>query len=152
MRSRITSYAKTPSSLRYEISTGIASTASRPFVLMALMSAQGNVSSIPKIRPTRFFRIEGWSIESPHVPRVREMVESIARAGDGVSVVRQVRAASDALPHLRRPLLRERGLRPNGIARRQSRPRRDPARLRGFDRLRELVQPPCPSGGPGRPS
>src|SRR5437764_3530544 len=51
------SYSKTPSSLMYEISTGTARTRSPPRVLIALINAHGNVSSIPKSRPIRFFRM-----------------------------------------------------------------------------------------------
>src|SRR5207245_5230939 len=73
MRSRMTSYPKTPSSFRYEISTGIASTRSPPLRLIASMRAHGNVSSMPNRSPTRFFRI--WACEY----RVFASIPSAAR-------------------------------------------------------------------------
>src|ERR1051325_1650837 len=145
MRSRIRSYSQRPSSLTYEISTGMARTRSPPRALMAVINAQGKVSSMPNSRPIRFFMLplpkRAHRIASPvNVPRLRCLAFALARADHGVSLVRQVRAAGADLPHLGRTLLRERRLSSDRLARGQSRRRRDPALLRRLDRQRELVQ------------
>src|ERR1043166_9590088 len=119
MRSRIKSYGKTPSSFKYDIWHGDASTPALR-ELIASISAHGKVSSIPKRSPIRLFDMARsyciWSNLPPrHVPRVRQMVERIARTGYGVPLVREVWAAGDALPDVERQVLRERGLPSHGL-------------------------------------
>ena len=134
------------------------------------MSAQGNVSSMPKRTPIRLVRHlrhrapprgarrgriladrgegaqSGAALDS--APMKREYgswTERRALAPDGVPLVRRPRAPRPLLPDVDGALLPERGLRPHGRARRQGRRRLAPADLRRLRGRGELVQQEDPA-------
>src|SRR5438552_6429321 len=102
-----------------------------------IASPRGNVRRFSLVVRRAAIYNEPPTTNNEHVPRLRRLALPLPGPAHGVPLVRQVRAAGDDVPDLRRPVLRKRRLQADRIAGGQGRRRRDPALLRRLDRPRE---------------